>query len=85
MTGILDNPNQGAKVLFEILKAGAQTKAEIESRQLDLTRLYQEQEAGLRDKLAEWLRKALELAKEFSPDSYSVSIGVPIVGTIGFT
>ena len=33
----------------------------------------------------DWLRKALELAKEFSPDSYSVSIGIPIVGTIGFT
>jgi len=39
----------------------------------------------LRDKLREWLKKGLELAEEFSPSMYSVSISVPMVGSISFS
>lgn len=35
--------------------------------------------------MKEWLQKGFELAKEFSPSTYSVSISVPMVGSISFS
>ena len=83
MTGIINRPDEGAKILLEIMKTGSQTRREIESR--DLAKLSEYQEAALRDKLKEWLQRALELAKEFSPESYSVNISIPFVGSVGFS
>lgn len=85
MVGILDDSDKGAKVILQVMKAGTLAKEEIYSRQLDLGKLSETQEAGLRDKLKEWLQKTLELAKEFSPSTYSVSISVPMVGSISFS
>ena len=85
MTGILDNPDEGARLLIELMKTGGQLRQQIESRQIDFARLSPEQEAGLRDKLKEWLKKALELAEEFSPESYSISLSALFVGSIGFS
>ena len=85
MAGIFDDLDQGAKVILEIMKAGTQAKEEIQSRQLDLGKLSETQEAGLSDKLKEWLQKGFELAKEFSPSTYSVSTSVPMVGSISFS
>ena len=85
MAGILDDLDRGAIVILEIMKAGNQAREEIHSRQLDLGKLSETQEVGLRDKLKEWLQKSFELAKEFSPSTYSVSIGMPMVGSISFS
>ena len=85
MIGIIADPDKGATVLMEMIKVGGQFKQEVESRQIDFARLYETQEAGLRDKLNEWLKEALELAKEFGPQSYSVNISIPFVGSVGFS
>ena len=70
-------------MVLEIIKAGSQTRTEIEYK--DLAKLTDYQEAAVRDKLKEWLQRALELAKEFSPESYSVNISIPLVGSVGFS
>ena len=85
MAGILDDPGKGAKLILQVMKAGTLAKEEIQSRQLDLGKLSEQQEAGLRDKLREWLKKGLELAEEFSPSMYPVNISVPMVGSISFS
>jgi hypothetical protein len=85
MVGILDDTDKGAKLMLQVMSAGTLAKEQIQSRQLDLGKLSEAQEAGLRDKLKEWLQKGLKLAKEFSPSMYSVSISVPMVGSISFS
>jgi len=85
MAGILDDLDKGTKLILQVMKAGTLAKEEIQSRQLDLGKLSEPQEAGLRDKLREWLKKGLELVEEFSPSMYSVSISVPMVGSISFS
>ncbi len=68
-----------------MIKAGGQFKQEIESRQIDFTRLSDAQEAGLRDRLRALLEQALKLIKEFQPESYSLSLGIPFVGSVAFS
>ena len=76
-------PDEGAKVLLEIMKARSQARTENEYK--DLVKPSEFQGAALRDKLKEWLQKALELVKEFSPESYSGSISIPFIGSTGFS
>ena len=45
MTGIISRPDEGAKVLLEIMKAGSQARTEIEYK--DLVKLSEFQEAAL--------------------------------------
>jgi hypothetical protein len=88
MDGLMSNPDKGAEAIMQMIKAGTETKEYVKKLELPspLARaLTTTGESGLKDRLKEWLQKALDLAKEFNPDSYTVILGVPYVGSIGFS
>ena len=85
MVSILDNTEKGAEVLLEVMVAGSQVRAIVESRQFKLAELTDLRKQDVRNTLKLWLDKARELAKEFSPEAFSVGVNVPFVGSVNFT
>ena len=86
MNGLMGEPDKGAILVLEIMKSGAKVGAYIETHQVKLAEISGGAiEADLRDRLREWLNKTRELAKGLSPDSYSVTLSVPFVGSVSFT
>ncbi len=76
MVGILDDPDKSAKFLVEVMKAGGQ---------MNFAGVHDWQEAGLRDRVKEWLEKVRQLAQEFSPEGYSLSLNIPFGVSLGFS
>lgn len=88
MNGLISNPDKGAEAIVQMIKAGTEAKEYIEKLGLPrpVTRaLTSTEESSLRDKLKKWLEKVRELAKDFSPESYSVTLSVPFVGSVSFS
>lgn len=84
MASILDSTEKGTEALLEVVMAGTQVRAMIESRQFRLAQLTEMQKQEMRDRLKQLLDKAQELAKQFSPDSFSIGVSVPFVGSVNF-
>jgi len=83
--GIVADTDKGAEILIEMITAGGQFKQEVESRQIDFTRLTEKQRTDLYNRLRELLEQVLKLIKEFQPESYSLSVVIPFLGSVGLS